>query len=176
MIIPLSFIVVTGVGEAVAAALVDTRGGSPQRIALAVPGQIAWDACDCGQLAQTITSIASAKTANTPATDSAAFACGHALMVVSVTLSLVRCVPGTDEITALSLAPPADTLLAAALVLEEDRTVVRTSLLRHLKSLWDEYQIRDFTIGAANSVGPEGVCGGVEITYTITLDNDAMVC
>lgn len=176
MIIPLSFIIVTGVGEAVATALEDTRGGRPKRIAFAVPGQIAWDECDCGQLAQTITSITSAKTSNTPSTESAAFACGHPLMIVNVTLSLVRCVPGTDEITATSIAPTVSTLLGAALTLEEDRTVVRTSLLRHLRTLFDEYKIRDFTIGAATSVGPEGVCGGIEITYTITLDNDAVVC
>lgn len=172
MIIPLAFTIVTGTGQAVVDELSNTFGGTPDRIVLATPGQIAWDKCDCGLFAQTIINVASAKTSTSPASDSSVFACGHPLMIITVSLQLLRCIPGPTDVD--PMAPSPESLVNSALIHEEDRTVVRRSLFRHLKSLFDEYKIRDFTIGSANSVGPEGLCGGVEITYTFALDNDAV--
>lgn len=175
MIVPLAFTTVTGVAEYVASELEDTFGGRPDRIVHLAPGQIAWDSCDCGQLAQTITGVTSSKVGTAPADDSPAFGCGHPLRIVSVTMSLVRCVPGIPfDVDRQDPVPEAAALMNAALILEDDRTTLRRSIFQHLKSLYDAYTIRDFTVGAASSVGPEGQCGGVEINYTVTLDNDVI--
>lgn len=169
----IAFATVTGVGEYVRGELADSEGGVPERFALIVPGQIAWDNCDCGQFAQTINSVASSRVFPTPASDAPTEPCGHPLAVVSVTVSLMRCIPGLDQ---SGNSPSVRSLLSAARVLEEDRQILRRSVGTHLKSLHDAYRILNYTVGVANSAGPEGQCGGVELTYTFGIVNDATVC
>lgn len=175
MEIPLSFTIVTGVGTYVVSELADTYGGLPQRVVLATPGAIAWDSCDCGQFAQTITSVGSSITFPTPTNDIPVRGCGHPFEVVNVTLSLLRCIPGAGPGNT-DIAPAPDKLLNAALILEEDRLVVRRALVCYLTSLRDEYRIHDFTVGTAVSVGPDGLCGGMEINYALGISNSAVCC
>lgn len=171
----IAYVTVTGVGEYIRSELEQTIGGVPDRFVHITPGQIAWDACDCGQFAQTITGVSSSKSFPSSSDDSAAAACGHPFMIVAVTMSLVRCVPGIDpEASPQSPVPDVVQLMRAAEILEEDRTTLRRALFRHLKSLYDQYKIKDFSISAANSVGPEGQCGGVEINYSFAVSNDAV--
>lgn len=174
MIIPLAFTVVTGTGEYVVSELADTRGRTPDRVVLVTPGQIAWDKCDCGQFAQTITSIASSSAFPTPASDVPVRGCGHTMQIVSVTASLIRCITGPVNGT----APSPAALVNDALIIEEWRTVLRKSIVCHLKSLRDSnpMKIYDFTVGPATSVGPEGLCGGLEINYSFAVSNEAMCC
>jgi hypothetical protein len=169
----IAFATVTGVGEYIRSELVSTEGGVPQRFVLITPGSIAWDNCDCGQFAQTINSVASSRVFPTPASDVPEQPCGHPLAVVSVTLSLLRCIPGFD---AKGNPPSVAALLDTARVIEEDRQVVRRALSYYLKTLRDEYKIINYTIGIAQSVGPEGQCGGIELTYSFGINNDATVC
>lgn len=158
-------IVVTGAGQAVVDDLTD-EGFPVDRTCLLVPGSIAWDSCECGQLAQSITNVVPASVFGRPAADDANTPCGPAQVQVSTTLSLTRCVPGPGE----SGAPPACAeLLAAGLQLERDRFIVRRALRCYLKTLFDAYQITGFSVGSATSVGPEGMCAGVEVPYSFGL-------
>jgi hypothetical protein len=169
-----AFNVVTGVGEYVSSQLVSTAGGTPNRIVRITPGQIAWDECDCGLFAQSITSIASSQSFPTPASDVPIVSgCGHQLIVVSVTMVLIRCIPGLDD---NGNSPSVTALFNAARVMEDDRSTLRRSLAQRLKNLLDTYVIHGYTIGTATSIGPEGQCGGIELTYSFGISNDAAGC
>lgn len=173
MEIPLAYTVVTGIGEYVSNELVNSIGGKPERIVLATPGSIAWDSCDCGQFIQTINSVVGSRAFPTPATDQPIENCGHPLVVVSVTTSLVRCIPGIDQ---NGNAPRPDVLLDAALILESDRLVLRRALECVLHDLAMSYRITNYTLGVAQSVGPEGQCGGVEVGYSFGVNNNTGCC
>lgn len=157
-------IIVTGAAGAVNDELDETGCGSVDRVCPLVPGSIAWDKCECGQLAQTIASVAPMNTFPAPASDSPVTPCGPNLLLVSVTLSLVRCIRGLQE-DDREIAPDCDTLLEDALCLERDRFSVRHSLRCYLDDLYRQYLITNYSVGTATSVGPDGMCGGIEIPY-----------
>jgi hypothetical protein len=160
--------IVTGVGTCVAAELADTVNGLPDRICLVVPGAIAWDKCDCGQLAQTITGVGPTEQFPTPYTGDFTNGCGPEMAVVSVSLSLTRCMPG---ITRQNEPPSCDTLLATAIGHEEDRAAVRRSIACCLRTYHRAYRIYNWTVGAATTAGPEGGCIGIDISYQFSIPN-----
>lgn len=160
-------IIVTGAGQAVVDEL-EESGYGVDRACLLVPGQIAWDNCDCGQLAQTINSVVTSNNFAVPAADTPTTPCGPNLILVNVTLSLVRCVRGPDD---NGRPPECSDLLQDALQAERDRFIARHALRCYLKPLYDAMHLVGFTIGAATSVGPEGLCGGIELPYTFGLTN-----
>lgn len=164
-----AFAVVTGVGMCVVDDLDRTEWGSPDRICLAVPGEIAWDDCQCGQFAQTITQDVPSENFPIAATDRRTTACGPQHLVVSVTASLVRCVTGINRRD--GKPPTCDELLRDARRLEDDRTALRLGVTCCLRALRDAYTITEFTVGAATTVGPQGGCVGVELTYQFGLRN-----
>jgi hypothetical protein len=157
-------IIVTGAAAAVNDELEVTGCGSVDRVCPLVPGSIAWDKCDCGQLAQTITAVSPTNNFPAPAADSPVTPCGPNLLVVSVTLSLVRCIRGLED-DSRETAPDCDTLLEDAMCLERDRFAARTGIRCYLKTLHQQYLITHYTVGTATSVGPDGMCGGIELPY-----------
>lgn len=167
----LSIAVVTGVAECVVAALENTPGGVPNRVCPVVPGAIAWDNCECGQLAQTITSVAPTRAFPTPSSELPDEKCGSPMVVVSVTLSLTRCVTGVDD---RGNSPRCASLFEEAVILEADRAAVRRAVRCCLANIYAEMPPRIFayTVGAVNSVGPEGGCAGIEMTYQFGIAND----
>lgn len=168
-IMTLAFTIVTGVGECVALELEETEGGRPDRVCLLVPGEIAWDECQCGQFAQTITQSVPSENFPIAATDRRTNACGPQHLVFSATASLTRCVPGVDSRT--GKPPDCAALLRAARILEEDRQALRLGVTCCLFALRKAYVITDFTVGTAVSVGPQGQCVGVELTYQFGIRN-----
>jgi len=158
-------LVVTGVGQAVYDDLVDTPGGQPDRFCPLVPGDIAWDACDCGLLAQTITSAFGSNNFPQPAADSRQTRCGPNLTVAQVTLVLVRCVTTFEPNSDGTRPPTCAQLLADAVTLEYDRWTVRRAVSCYLGGLRDATRIHDFAVGPVASVGPSGGCVGVQLTY-----------
>ena len=160
-------IIVTGAGQAVVDEL-DEQGVGVNRACLLVPGSIAWDECDCGQLAQTVTTVVASNNFPSPAADTPQTPCGPNQLVVNVTLSLVRCVHVTDD---NGNPPRCAKLLQDALQLERDRFTVRRELRCYLKDLYDRNLLTGFSIGNASSVGPEGACAGVEVNYSFGLVN-----
>lgn len=167
----LSIATVTGVAECVVAALEDTPGGVPKRVCPIVPGSIAWDACECGQLAQTITSVAPTRVFPTPSSELPDERCGSPMAVVSVTLSLTRCVASPDD---RGNSPRCAALFENAVILEADRAAVRRAVRCCLADMYaaSPPQIFAYAIGAANSVGPEGGCAGIELTYQFAIPNE----
>lgn len=158
-------VIVTGTGAAVASALT-TAGRPVDRECVLVPGEVAWDACDCGQLAQTITSVYPSSSFPTSAADSRQTACGPNITVATVTLSLARCVPSVPPGGAAG-PPTCAQLLDAAVTLERDRWLVRRTVACHLRSLRTTNVIFDFAVGAAVTVGPTGGCVGLTLGYSI---------
>lgn len=163
-----AIVVVTGVGTAVQAELA-VQGQPPvERYCPVVPGDIAWDACDCGQLAQTITSTYPSNSFPTNASDQRRTPCGPNLTVATVNLSLTRCVPSPDS---NGRPPTCAQLLAAAVTLEVDRWVVRKAVACYLRTLRETQPpiIADFSVGTVISVGPQGGCVGVQLAYSFAL-------
>lgn len=165
----LAFTIVTGVGECIVQELAETEGGTPNRVCLAVPGDIAWDECDCGQFAQTVTQSVPSENFPIAATDRRTTACGPQHLVYSVTSSLTRCVPGFNART--GTPPSCDALFRAARILEEDRWALRVGVTCCLLALRKAYVLTDFTVGTAVTVGPQGQCAGVELTWQFGIRN-----
>lgn len=159
--------VVTGIGECVRVELATTPAGEPDRVCLSVPGQIAWDACDCGQLALSVGQVYGSVVFPTPADGGSESACGTPLVVAPITVSITRCVPGPDD---LGNPPSCDELLAAALILEQDRYAVRRAVACCLRDMLDS-QVIDYTVGASVTVGPEGLCAGSDTAVLVAFTN-----
>jgi hypothetical protein len=161
--------IVTGIGSAVAAALADTPDGTPERVCLLVPGDIAADGCDCGQLALTIQRRYGSYTFPAEATtDEAAAECPPPVLVGVVTLTLFRCVPSPDD---QGNPPSCDALQDAAVGQDVDIATIRRTLACHLANLATQEQILHYTVGATVSNGPSGGCGGSDTTITIGIPN-----
>lgn len=172
MIIPLgAAAIVTGIGQCIIDELNDTpeSGGVPakMRVCLLVPGNIAWDGCDCGQLAQTIVSDYHSERFPADSSQEQIQSCGEAL-AVQVLVSILRCVPGMST----GMPPQYPTcakLLDAALIMQGDAFAVRTGVECCLLDLKATQRIFDFRVGPTTYVGPEGGCAGSELTYWFQL-------
>ncbi len=163
-----AFVIVTGVGECTLAEIDETTAGRPERVCLAVPGEIAWDACECGQFAQSIAQDVPSNVFPTPAEDTRTTPCGPLLRVVTVNVSLMRCV---SVLTDDGRAPTCAQQQADALQIEEDRVALRRGVTCCLKDLRTARRITDFSVGAAVTRGPQGMCAGIELTYRFALNS-----
>ena len=160
-------IIVTGVGQAIVDQLLITpeSGGVPDkmRLCLLVPGAIAADACACGQLALSILSWEPMDVFPVSAAETATRApCGERSRGVRAIATIFRCVPTMDS---QGRPPTCDALFAAALVQNGDEYAMRKGITCYLAELKRLYKIADYRVGNAVPLGPEGACGGVEITF-----------
>lgn len=156
--------VVTGTGQCVYDEILNTGGGELNRVCLLVPGDIAWDECECGQLAQSITQVFPSKKFPGPASQETHTKCGPPIVAVEVLLSVTRCVPIPND---KGTAPKCSALQSAAITLEADRYATRKALMCCLSDSYDHNNILDFVIGPMTSAGPQGACAGFVCTYTI---------
>lgn len=163
--------VVTGVGAAILEALEDTPNGVPDgfRACLLVPGAIAADGCDCGQLALSIARIFPSVNFPTEAiVDESAAGCPPHILAATITVSLFRCAPTVDD----SLDPPTcNALLATAIGWDADVAAIRRALACHLAEVADQDRIVGYVIGATTPVGPEGACVGADTTITVGINS-----
>jgi hypothetical protein len=164
-----SIVAVTGALQCVYDALGDTAAGVPNRFCPLVPGEIAWDECDCGQLAGTINDVFPSGNFPAAANDTPQSKCGSPLIVVSASMSLVRCVPTANN---SGKAPTCANLLAAAVTLEIDRFTARRALRCCLVAMYTRFEIANFSISAATSVGPEGACAGFVMPFSIAFTTE----
>jgi hypothetical protein len=162
--------IVTALAACVAAEVAQTAAGAPDRVCPAVPGEIAWDSCDCGQLALSVERVypAQAPPAETAGTDDSV--CAAPYLVAAVTVSMVRCVPGpADDGT-----PPACAdLAAAAQTMWADLAAVRAGLGCCLRDLVAADTVVGYSVGASDIVGPEGGCAGSSTRVLVWLPNCA---
>lgn len=172
MILPLSgFAVVTGVGECVREEVIATpeSGGynTKMRWCLIVPGNIAWDSCECGQFAQTVTVKNPTRVFPVDASNEALQGgCQTRPMMWTVTASLIRCIKGPKND---GKPPTCPELFVASQIQHGDEFAMRKGIECCLADMKKHYRIADYRVGASQFVGPEGNCGGVEITYTFQL-------
>lgn len=160
---------ITGMGAAILEALADTDAGAPVRGCLIVPGGIAADGCDCGQLALTV--VRKYPSVDFPAeatVDEANAGCPPPLLAAVVTVSLLRCIPGMDD---NGTPPSCEDLQAAAIIQDIDDAVIRRTLACYLMDLADQGAIVGYVIGATVANGPQGNCGGSDTTVTIGINN-----
>jgi hypothetical protein len=163
--------IVTGVGQCVVDELQTTpeSGGVPpnMRTCLLVPGAIAWDGCDCGQLALTIQGIYPTSTFPTDASETQRItSCGPFALVVETLVSILRCVPGLDQ---AGKPPSCAKLREAALIQQADAWAVRRGVECCLRTYKTARTIQKYTVGRTNFVGPEGGCGGSELIFKFEL-------
>lgn len=160
--------VVIGAADAITDELASHGCGTLNRVCPLVPGDIAWDECDCGLLAQSITQTFPSDTFPTPASDRANTACGPQLHVVTVQVSITRCAPNVSD---NGTTPSCDALRDAAVTLECDRQALRQGVRCYLHTLRETYQIAEYSVGTVTTQGPQGGCVGVELIYQFAVRN-----
>jgi hypothetical protein len=166
--------VVTGVGQCVIEALDQTPAGAPCRRCLLLPTQqIPWDNCgpcdedSCtGQVALTIRAVYGSDTFPAPQTSKTWAKCSPRWWVARVAVSVTRCVPAMDQTGA---PPGCDLELAAAIILENDRTAVRQAIACCLgQAHTDTPQlVGNWLIDQSVTVGELGGCAGVETEFLV---------
>jgi hypothetical protein len=160
-------LLVTNVEAALAASL----GGAVDR-ACVVPGDIAWDGCNCGLLAVSVrrwfltdnfpeSSVGIGTSAIVRATP-----CDLPWLVGELRLQVVRCAPIPDGNALSVLCPELD---AAAQVLLSDAYVSLTETVSTLCELRESEQIIDYVLGDQETQGPAGDCVGSELTAQVGL-------
>lgn len=171
MPVPVSFTVARELGLCVAEALATTTGGPPQRVCVPVPGEIADDGCECGQLAVTVPRLFTARQPPTVAFEDAETGqCGMPYLCVDVLVRIMRCAPGPDK---RGNPPSCDALEQAALIMEEDRLATRQALGCCLLDMVEHNRNRviGFLLRASESAGPSGGCVGSQVTATFWVPN-----
>jgi hypothetical protein len=156
----------------VEAALATSLGGVVER-ACVVPGEIVWDACNCGLLAVSVRHWF--LTDNFPESSSGlgsgaigvrSSPCDLPWLVGELRLQVVRCAPIPDG-NALSV--PCPDLDLAAQVLISDAYVALTETVSTLCELRETEQIIDYVLGEQETQGPAGDCVGSELVAQVGL-------
>lgn len=165
------YVIVTGISACARAALPDTLGGVPAalRECFAVPGAIAWDDCQCGQLAASVGPSYYSDTFPQPAGARRALTgCGPEYWVSTITLTMLRCAPTPVK---GQMAPTCAALAEASAILESDRQVLTQALACCLTAWVADATIADYVIGPQSPVGPEGGCVGLAWQITVGIKN-----
>lgn len=167
-----------------AAETIEGHPGCPCRACL-VPGTPAWDSCDdpCGQnpadaaggqLSVSVVRLYTSSDFPTPDRNGAGpvpAMAGRRCQVpapaaVELKVTLLRCAPTFDD---RGCPPSCDALGGAALVLHRDMVTVHNALLCCLPETGGRRKGREVFVGASRTVGPEGMCVGLEQLVTVAL-------
>lgn len=154
--------------ECVRVALAATDAGEPGRVC-DVPGLVAADDCQCGQLTITIDRIyPSLQFPNEAPATALADQCTPPYEAYNLTVTVLRCAPTLDS---RGNPPSCAVLDAAALAWFIDMDAVREALGCCLIGLRDADTIVDFTLRDTTPLGPDGACVGSDTHLTIGLVN-----
>lgn len=148
---------------------VDHTGALEIKRRCIVPGEIAWDECECGQLAIAEDRRFGSRIFPLEEQDRNA-ECGEPFLVVSLKVSLTRCVPGMD---ANAKSPSCAALQTAAQQLMRDKRNIRSAVMCCLSDIYDASGsvLMGFELGAQETVGPAGRCAGSELTVLLGFAN-----
>lgn len=168
--------------DCVADKLADTEAGAPARRCV-VTGALAWDDCECGQLAVVINRAFSSDSFPTEGISTAAgsmFPCGGRLLGIEYTVSILRCAPTGGDDPAPPTCPDIDAASQTAVI---DAWAVRTAALCCLNSwastrdpVTNQKIIDSFVINDQPFVGAEGMCMGSELNITVGIANACIDC
>lgn len=133
-----------------------------------VPGDIAWDDCDCGGvLAVTTPRIYLSEVFPQEAEGPIGSRCRAPYEVGEYTVSVIRCAP---QPVGQDMAPSAARLDAASAILLRDMAESMDALASALCTLEDADSISDYFVTPVASAGPEGACVGFVARVLISLD------
>lgn len=156
------------VGTHLVTAVRDGLSSKPGR-AGQVPGEIAWDSCDCGGMLAVALSRLYLADVFPEETETSTGVCQPPYEVGQFTVAVVRCAPNPDGVEA---APPADELDTAAGLLLQDATEMLDALASRLCALKEDDEVLDYLVTPVEPVGPEGGCVGVNVTVRVCLTRD----
>lgn len=159
-------VLLTAIEEVLAA----STGGAVER-ACVVPGDIVWDACNCGLLAisvrrwfltdnfpETSQSFGGNNVRSTP--------CDLPWLVGELRIQVIRCAP-IPEGNAISV--PCPELDEAARILLSDAYVTITETVATLCAMREDNEIIDYVVGQQDTLGPAGDCVGSELIAHVGL-------
>lgn len=169
------FVIVTGAGQCAADAINAATPSKPlARVCLHVPGEIAWDDCQCGSFQQTATRWLYSDNARTETVfNGDDNICEPAYVGLEVVAEVLRCVTQPDT-NAGSLSPACPDLLTDSMQWHRDAGAMRRGIVCCLEALrgTEPQQIAGYQITTpGNSAGPQGMCVGSRLTYRIWLPN-----
>lgn len=134
-----------------------------------VPGEIAWDGCECGQLVTSLfrwfPSSTFPQRGLTP--DPIVGGCPPPFIVGVLRVSLLRCAPPVPD---GALAPTCEALDASAVEVAQDAHLVMSTTTCRLEELKDDNHIVDYLISEQLAAGPAGNCVGSVLTVGVALD------
>lgn len=149
-------------------ALEDAGLPIPCRVCV-VPGEIAWDDCNAGQLVVSTVREFQSETFPLEALERGVnSSCGLPYLVAELRFSLLRCAPIPQK---MSITVPCESLEDTSLLLHKDAFWMRKALSCCLLDLKRTYVILDYIVGSTDRVGPDGGCVGNEITVLLGLVN-----
>lgn len=149
--------------------LIATAAGQPARMCV-YPGLIAWDECDCGQLAGAISRIYLSDNFPLPHTgrgQGETTSCHPAYKVAECVVSLMRCAPSPAT---NAIAPTCEALDAAAQTWAIDADVALAGVLCKLEDYKDDGTIIDYRVDNQMPAGPEGACVGTDVHFLVGLE------
>jgi hypothetical protein len=153
------------VGQNLVASVRTGLTSKPKRVGQ-VPGEIAWDSCDCGGMLAVSLSRLYLSDVFPEEAEAVNGACDPPYEVGQFTVAVVRCAPNPDGVES---APPAGELDAAAGLLLQDATEMLGSVSTTLCRLKHDDEVLDYLVTPVEPVGPEGGCVGVNLTVRVCL-------
>lgn len=136
-------------------------GAEPIDTSYVAAGAIAWDTC-CGLLVAA--PERTFRSAQFPIEGTTDYECETAMIVVSIVILLLRCVPTIDD---RGKPPPVPQLSAAYQSILNDAAIIWNAVTSELPEGWQRANVDQGYVGA------EGGCVGVETRLSIGLAQDA---
>jgi hypothetical protein len=162
------YVIVTGVGQCAVDAI-NATGPELARVCLHVPGDIAWDDCQCGSFTQSAGPwlwSENGRAETTLAGDDNL--CAPAYLGLQVTAVVLRCV---TQLSGGDLAPPCPPLALDSQQWHKDAFALRRGILCCLEALRVAGTIQSYQITSHTAAGPQGMCVGSQLVYRIWLPN-----
>lgn len=133
-----------------------------------VPGDIAWDDCNCdGMLAVSAPRVYLSEAFPEETESFVSSQCRAPFEIGEFTVAVLRCAPQPEG---QALAPRADELDTAAGLLLQDMTETMDALQAALCALQDADDISDYMVNPGGSAGPEGACVGFNLRVLVSLE------
>jgi len=161
----ISSLILTEIDQALQA----TSFGSVARVCV-VPGEFAWDECECGTLAASPQRFFFSDEFPEGALGRGLVrtsVCDLPWIVADILFIIARCAP---QPTSPGLAPPCEDLAAAAQVLLSDASVVMRETARVLCELTANGDIIDYVMGDQITQGPAGACVGTQLQVFVAVE------
>lgn len=178
---PRAFDIAQQLLECACEALEETEAECPDRSCV-VAGALAWESCgdeSCGQLSvQLVNQFASSSFPTPAATTAGQFGgrdCGHALVVASFTITILRCAPTGGP---NGEPPSCESLSAAAQTAAIDAEAIMYATACCLSTMYAERDengrrlIENWLTGTQTYVGPAGGCGGSALPVQVAIINN----